>query len=847
MNEFRRHLPPDTSLTAMHLAFGRIWDALEAQSGGVAAAPTRTPLLGASANVIPSVVGGGGGTTVHNSLSGLQGGDIDNYYHLTLADWTGTGTGVVVRQNSPVLTGTPTIPNIPAGTISSVTIQAAINELDAEKVPITRAIITTSPLTGGGDLSADRTLTISPATTSAAGSMSASDKTKFDLWPVATREFSGFKDPELVVVTYDSTARTITLAGAVEAYWRGVAIPALVAGWVSAAHTATNGAWYLLYDGVNIVWQNTPWTFDQVMIAYVHYDATNKFAIRECHGLMQWQAHRECHETIGTYRVSGGDLSSYVVGSTTAANRRPAVAACVVKDEDLITTNPALAAAGPYTQLGLASTGTSTFTTGSAEIVSVTGAQPNWNQFSTPNWVQTPMSNNSYMSIWLVAVPATASAGSQAYRYLWVQGQTNGSLAGEQGSSFGGLNLGQIATLFTEFVPIAKIIIQYTAGNWTITQVDTLAGSRISSISTPSGTFLSSVAVTAPITGSGTGASPLAMAAATTSVPGYLTAADWTTFNGKQAALSGTGFVKSTAGTISYDTNTYALASAAVWGGITGASAQAAPAGGWTGNHGAMAVGALTAVDIQATSGTGRIASMGRYVYSGLAFVAANGSSLDLAFFRSDATTLIWSVPAGTTNSVFNGNVTSGTGQGFRNATFVGGFNPIWSFGNATAFGIGYYQAAGATPTAGKDSIGFHFGNTDAPKVWINNDGSVSMGTLTATTVQISGSTTAQGSMSLSPAGGGLTIVCKSDVTYDFQLANPGFTAAILYVPAGTKNVGVAGGIITGIYTVATLPAGVVGMRAFVSNALGPVFGAAVVGGGAVQVPVYYDGAWKVG
>lgn len=38
---------------------------------------------------------------------------------------------------------------------------------------------------------------------------------------------------------------------------------------------------------------------------------------------------------------------------------------------------------------------------------------------------------------------------------------------------------------------------------------------------------------------------------------GLLTATDWSNFNGKQAALSGTGFVKSTAGTISYDTSTY--------------------------------------------------------------------------------------------------------------------------------------------------------------------------------------------------------------------------------------------------------------------------------------------------
>jgi hypothetical protein len=38
------------------------------------------------------------------------------------------------------------------------------------------------------------------------------------------------------------------------------------------------------------------------------------------------------------------------------------------------------------------------------------------------------------------------------------------------------------------------------------------------------------------------------------------------------------------------------------------------------------------------------------------------------------------------------------------------------------------------------------------------------------------------------------------------------------------------------------------GARAFVSNALGPAFGATVVGGGSVKVPVYSDGTnWKVG
>lgn len=52
-------------------------------------------------------------------------------------------------------------------------------------------------------------------------------------------------------------------------------------------------------------------------------------------------------------------------------------------------------------------------------------------------------------------------------------------------------------------------------------------------------------------------------------------------------------------------------------------------------------------------------------------------------------------------------------------------------------------------------------------------------------------------------------------------------------------------------YTVATLPSAVTsgkGSRSFVTDALAPVFGATVVTGGAVAVPVYSDGTnWKVG
>jgi hypothetical protein len=49
-------------------------------------------------------------------------------------------------------------------------------------------------------------------------------------------------------------------------------------------------------------------------------------------------------------------------------------------------------------------------------------------------------------------------------------------------------------------------------------------------------------------------------------------------------------------------------------------------------------------------------------------------------------------------------------------------------------------------------------------------------------------------------------------------------------------------------YAVANLPADATdGDIAMATDALTPVFGAAVVAGGAVKVPVHYDGGWKVG
>ncbi len=65
------------------------------------------------------------------------------------------------------------------------------------------------------------------------------------------------------------------------------------------------------------------------------------------------------------------------------------------------------------------------------------------------------------------------------------------------------------------------------------------------------------IGTTTPLQGGGdlSADRTLSILQATTSQSGYLSSTDWNTFNGKQAALSGTGIVKSTAGTITYLTD----------------------------------------------------------------------------------------------------------------------------------------------------------------------------------------------------------------------------------------------------------------------------------------------------
>ena len=477
---------------------------------------------------IEAIVNGEKPVTV-DSIHGIHLGALTNGQILK---YTSTGSYIVsttLTENagqltSPVITGTA--PFI----ISSTT---KVDNLNVDKLD-------------GADLSTDGTFVIVSSTGSdLLISSQKATKTYVDTVASTIQAASGFSDPKNITITYNPSLRTITLTGTVLAYWKGKTIASLVSGWISDSHLENEGLWYLYYDGFNFIWTQTEWTYEVLQIALVHYSyatSSDRYAIRRDQGLMAWQTREALHESIGTYKETGGTLSDYVLSDTTSTNRRPSISECTLRDEDLITVNSFLPSDGPYTIFSLTSTGKTIFTLSSSDVIPLSGDNPYYNELST-TWNQTLMPSNSVATIWLLAVPVTSDVTSQLYRYIWVQpqwitkstSQLSGALAiaraAEELRLPIELNLGTFGITIPNFIVIDRITIQYTSGiwsgiKWTIENVISINGNKFNLIGTPSGNFLSTIATDPTITGNGTVGNPL------TVVQNYVTSTGTQTISG---------------------------------------------------------------------------------------------------------------------------------------------------------------------------------------------------------------------------------------------------------------------------------------------------------------------------
>jgi hypothetical protein len=154
---------------------------------------------------------------------------------------------------------------------------------------------------------------------------------------------------------------------------------------------------------------------------------------------------------------------------------------------------------------------------------------------------------------WTTSITNNSSNWNTAFtdRLKWDGGST-GLVAATGRTSLGGTTVGQ--SMFTLTNPSAITFPRFNADN----SVTALSAANFrTAIGAGTVTTVTAAAGTPISITNNTTIPELTMNAASASVPGYLLSADWTTFNNKQNALNGTGFVKATGTTISYDNSTY--------------------------------------------------------------------------------------------------------------------------------------------------------------------------------------------------------------------------------------------------------------------------------------------------
>ena len=280
--------------------------------------------------------------------------------------------------------------------------------------------------------------------------------------PINIKSITGFVDNSAITVSYNWTNRTITLTGDLRYYWRGE-LKELTSPWTSSAHTATVGPWFLsTTDGTNFTLSQSVWTFDVIQVAYANYQSTelDSFALREVHGSeLSAASHRSAHYNIGTYRFENdGGLATagtYAYGTKTDAAITPGFNQGTIHDEDITSTVAALPE-GTYTVMYVDASGNSVFDTTRTVPFLEAGSFIQVNDPSDGSLSNA--SSGKYYNVYDLMIPATADAGSQKYRHIFIVPQNGfSSLTDALDESVNSVDLGSLSSLSPEFVISARL------------------------------------------------------------------------------------------------------------------------------------------------------------------------------------------------------------------------------------------------------------------------------------------------------------------------------------------------------------------------------------------------------
>ena len=248
-----------------------------------------------------------------------------------------------------------------------------------------------------------------------------------------------------------------------------------------------------------------------------------------------------------------------------------------------------------------------------------------------------------------------------------------------------------------------------------------------------SGSYLTTVTSDAPLTGSGTSGSHLSIPAATTSVSGYLTSTDWTTFNNK-----GSGTVTSVAA-ITLGTTGTDLSSTVANGTTTPVITLQVPTASAS-NRGALSAADWTTFN---SKGSGTVTSV-----TGSAPVVSSGGTTP-AISMAAATTSVNGYLTSTDWTTFNnkgsGTVTSVSGTAGR-VSSTGGTTPVIDLVSGIA-SAGTTGSASLIPVVTIDTYGRVTSITTAA----NPQGTVTSvgGTGTVNGLSLSGTVTSSGNLTL--------------------------------------------------------------------------------------------------